>query len=105
MVGGLGIVDCSYVVSVRKSRVLESQGVEQEAAVGWSNRRLSMTNVRFLLCGTCLIRFELGFLGELDDAFLVPLPGILFAHGPSVPSALPRGSLVIVIRVVNSPLF
>ena len=82
MVGGLGIVDCSYVVSVRKSRVLESQGVEQKAAVGWSNRRLSMTNVRFLLCGTCLIRFELGFLGELNAEFLVPSPWHPDAHGP-----------------------
>ena len=46
----------------------------------------------------CLIRSELGFLGELDDAFLVPLAGIPFAHGPSIPSPLPRGVLVFVIR-------
>ena len=46
----------------------------------------------------CLIRSELGFLGELDDAFLVPLAGIPFAHGPSIPPPLPRGVLVFVIR-------
>ena len=46
----------------------------------------------------CLTRSELGFLGELDDAFLVPLAGIPFAHGPSIPSPLPRGVLVFVIR-------
>ena len=48
----------------------------------------------------CLIRSELGFLGELDDAFLVPLAGIPFAHGPSIPSPLPREVLVFVIRVI-----
>ena len=52
-----------------------------------------------------LIRFELGFLGELDDAFLVPLPGIPFAHGPSMPSPLPRGVLVFVIRAIARRAF
>ena len=52
-----------------------------------------------------LILSELGFLGELDDAFLVPLLGIPFAHGPSVPSALPRGSLVAVIRAIARRAF
>ena len=33
-----------------------------------------------------VIRSELEFLEELDDAFLVPFPGIPCAHGPSIPS-------------------
>ena len=40
-----------------------------------------MTSVRVLSRHMFLIRAELGFLGELDDAFLVLLPGIPFAHG------------------------
>ena len=52
-----------------------------------------------------LIRSELGFLGELDDAFLVPLPGIPFAHGPSIPSLLPRGVSVFVIRAIARRAF
>ena len=53
-----------------------------------------------------LIRSELGFLGELDDAFLVRLPGIIpFAHGPSIPSLLPRGVSVFVIRAIARRAF
>ena len=52
-----------------------------------------------------LIRSELGFLGELDDAFLVFLPGIPFAHGPSIPSLLPRGVSVFVIRAIARRAF
>ena len=52
-----------------------------------------------------VIRPELGFLGELDDAFLVPLPGIPCAHGPSLPSPLPRGVLVYVIRAIARRAF
>ena len=52
-----------------------------------------------------LIRSELGFFGELDDAFLVPLPGIPFAHGPSIPSLLPRGVSVFVIRAIARRAF
>ena len=52
-----------------------------------------------------VIRLELGFLGELDDAFLVPLQGIPRAHGPSTPSPLPRGVLVVVIRAIARRAF
>ena len=47
-----------------------------------------------------VIRSELGFLEELDDAFLVPFPGIPCAHGPSIPSPLPREVLGFVIRAI-----
>ena len=57
------------------------------------------------LCNLLLIRPELGFLEELDDAFLVFLPGIPFAHGPSMPSPLPRGVLVFVIRAIARRAF
>ena len=59
-----------------------------------------MTSVRVVFRHMFLIRFELGFLGELDDAFLVLLPGIPFAHGPSMPSLLPREVSVFVIRAI-----
>ena len=52
-----------------------------------------------------VIRLELGFLGELDGAFLVLLQGIPRAHGPSTPSPLPRGVLVVVIRAVARRAF
>ena len=64
-----------------------------------------MTNVRVLSRHMFLIRPELGFLGELDDAFLVLLPGIPFAHGPSMPSLLPREVLVFVIRAIARRAF
>ena len=47
-----------------------------------------------------VIRSELGFLEELDDAFLVPFPGIPCAHGPSIPSLLPREVSGFVIRAI-----
>ena len=47
-----------------------------------------------------VIRSELGFLEELDDAFLVPSPGVPCAHGPSIPSPLPREVLGFVIRAI-----
>ena len=64
-----------------------------------------MTSVRVFSRHMFLIRLELGFLGELDDAFLVLLPGIPFAHGPSMPSLLPREVLVFVIRAIARRAF
>ena len=60
-----------------------------------------MTRVRVFSRHMFLIRPELGFLGELDDAFLVLLPGIPFAHGPSMPSLLPREVSVFVRAVIR----
>ena len=64
-----------------------------------------MTSVRVVFRHMFLIRFELGFLGELDDAFLVLLPCIPFAHGPSLPSLLTREVLVFVIRAIARRAF
>ena len=64
-----------------------------------------MTSVRVLSRHMFLIRAGLGFLGELDDAFLVLLPGIPFAHGPSMPSLLPREVSVFVIRAIARRAF
>ena len=52
-----------------------------------------------------VIRSELGFLEELDDAFLVPFSGIPCAHGPSTPSLLPRQVSVVVIRAIARRAF
>ena len=67
-----------------------ASGVSQEDSPELAKSAPANDQGAFPSLYSVVISSELGFLGELDESFLVRHPGILRAHGPSVSSFVPR---------------